>query len=150
MKKQTGLWLGAAVALCLFAGIPSYAAGGDIDVGGDLLFRVRASHAGLSVQERADKVYERLVTVIGDPLVRPEQIRVHKASPEYGLFMRDQLIFTIDRNSAQANHTTPYRLGQRWMKRLRSIVASWTPQGSGASPNASGQAATRTASSSAR
>jgi hypothetical protein len=125
LRKHVGFWLGATVALLLLTAAPSYANQQDITVGGDLLFRVRAPAGGFTIQERIDKVHERLVTVIGDPRVNPGDIVVKKASPDYAVFIRDRMIFTIDAETAKANSTTPYRLGQKWLKTLRLQVPQY-------------------------
>jgi len=109
----------------MFLGTPLYAAKGDITVGGDLLLRVRSSAGGFTVRERTDRIYERLMTVIGEPQVMPDEVIVKKASPDYAVFVRNRMIVTIDARTARANGTTPYKLGQVWLKSLRKQMPQY-------------------------
>ncbi|MCC6443591.1 MAG: hypothetical protein IT210_09085 [Armatimonadetes bacterium] len=125
MGKKMILALVVGGMMALLATGPLYAARGDVTVGGDLLFRVRVPSGGLTIQERVDRINERLVKVLGDPQVKPGDIKVHRASPDLGLFIRNQMIVTLDENNARANGTTRKALGQDWMRRMKRLAPQY-------------------------
>ncbi|MCC6446866.1 MAG: hypothetical protein IT210_25870 [Armatimonadetes bacterium] len=128
MRKQLIMWLGIAGAAGLFAGMPAKAADGDVSLGGEVILRIRFPSGGLTVQQRADKVTERLVNIIGDPTITAQDIYAKKVGLQYALFVRKQLIVTADLQAASANGTTSEKLAMNWLKTLKRVVPECVPR----------------------
>jgi len=128
MRKKAVLRLGAAGALGLLMAIPLFAGEGDVTLGGEVLLRIRYPRGGLTVQQQADKVTERLVNIIGDPTIKAEDIYMKKMGKEYSIFIRKQIIITTDERTAKANGMTSEKLAQRWLKIFKRVVPECVPR----------------------
>jgi hypothetical protein len=89
-----------------------------------LIMTIRAGAAGLSPEERADAVRKRLGPIITRPDLTAEDItiRQEKKYQDAGIYVRDRLLITVDRNLARANSTTPRVLAEQWAENLREAL----------------------------
>ncbi|HEV8338955.1 MAG TPA: hypothetical protein VGR25_04775 [bacterium] len=118
-----------AIALALVVGLahPAAAAMGDVVVGGMLILRVRAEAGGMSIEQRAVLVEQRITNALsrGRPSVETITIRTVNAQP--GIFVGDILIITVDANHARLNGTTQQALAEIWLRNLREALPKAFP-----------------------
>ncbi len=101
----------------------AYAADGDVDVGGEHILTVRFPAAGMTVKQRADAITDRLATILSDPNLRPSNIvAVPLGKNAAKIMVKNELLVTVDPQTAQFNHTTPLALAQGWVKHLRQVL----------------------------
>ena len=108
-----------AVSLCSAQQEPP----GIVTVGGELVLRVRFSAGGMTPQQRADAITQRLVRILQDPDIQPSDIVVKPiAGGEAAIYVKDALLVTVDKKHAQVNQTTPIKLAEMWAKHLREVI----------------------------
>ncbi|MCS6949642.1 MAG: hypothetical protein RMM06_03650 [Armatimonadota bacterium] len=96
---------------------------GEVTVGGELILRIRFSAGGMTPQQRADAITTRLRTILADPNIQPEDIVVKPAAGgEAAIYVKDNLLITVDRRHADFHKTTPLKLGEIWAKHLRKVI----------------------------
>lgn len=122
MKKT----LVVALALLLAAISLSFAQEepvGEVVVGGELILRIRFSAGGMTPQQRADAITVRLRTILQDPDIQPSDIVVKPiAGGEAAIYVKENLLVTVDKKHAALNKTTPLKLGEMWAKHLRQVI----------------------------
>lgn len=92
---------------------------------GYTLMRIRTGAGGMTAEQRAEAVKERLVPILSLENLRPEDITVRQERPKQdaGLYVRDQLLITVDRDLARANgNGDPGDLARAWAERLKDIL----------------------------
>ncbi len=95
----------------------------EVTVGGELILRIRFSAGGMTPQQRADAITMRLRTILQDPDIQPADVVVKPiAGGEAGIYVKDQLLITVDRRHAEFHKTTPLKLGEIWAKHLREVI----------------------------
>jgi hypothetical protein len=104
------------------------AAEGDVSLAGRVVLRIRYPAAGYTVSQRADSVQARLNQVLSMGEIAPADVRVAIQNKETAVFVRDQLIITVDWTTARANKTTPDKLGQTWADNLRQVLPEAMPK----------------------
>jgi len=96
---------------------------GLVDVGGEHVLTIYYPSGGYTVKQRADKVTERLVTILGDPHLRPDDIQaLPNGKSEAKIMVKNQLLYTVDMPTARRNSTTPIKLAQSYVTHLRSLL----------------------------
>ncbi|GIV18745.1 MAG: hypothetical protein KatS3mg023_0496 [Armatimonadota bacterium] len=122
MKKT----LVVALALLLAALSLSFAQEepvGEVVVGGEMILRIRFSAGGMTPQQRADAITVRLRTILQDPDIQPSDIVVKPiAGGEAAIYVKENLLVTVDKKHAALNKTTPLKLGEIWAKHLREVL----------------------------
>ena len=105
-------------------GLPARAADdGAVDVGGEHVLTVYYPAGGLSVKQRADKVTERLVTILGDPRIKPSDVQaIGQGKGEARIMVKTTLLYTVDTQTAKRNSTTPLKLAQSYVAHLRDLL----------------------------
>jgi hypothetical protein len=131
------------VALLLAPGWPAAASGeGDVSVGGEHILTVRFPASGMSIKQRADAITERLVTILSDPNLKPEDIvAVPLGKDEAKIMVKDKLLVTVDKQTARFNTTTPLALARSWTVHLRKVLpeVNVQPNPNDTSPPAGGK-----------
>ncbi|MEJ5251966.1 MAG: hypothetical protein HPY54_05780 [Chthonomonadetes bacterium] len=118
----------AVVALALLVGWVCMATAqteppGEVTVGGEIILRIRFSAGGMTPKQRADAITIRLRTILQDPDIQPSDIVVKPvAGGEAGIYVKDQLLVTVDKAHANFHKTTPMKLGEIWAKHLREVL----------------------------
>lgn len=111
--------LSAAFPLCLAQQEPP----GEVTVGGELILRIRFSAGGMTPRQRAEAITIRLRTILQDPNIAPSDVVVKPiAHGEAAIYIKDQLLVTVDKRHAEAQKTTPLKLGEIWAKHLRNVI----------------------------
>ena len=101
---------------------------GDVVVGGVLVLRIRAEAGGLTIQQRAAIVEQRIVNVLGKVRPTPEQIVVRIVNGQPAIFVGPAMIITVDANHARLNQTTQQALAEVWAGKLREALPKAMPQ----------------------
>lgn len=109
----------AALSLCFAQQEPP----GEVTVGGELILRIRFSAGGMTPQQRADAITVRLRTILQDPDIQPSDVVVKPvAGGEAAIYIKDNLLVTVDKRHAEFHKTTPLKLGEIWAKHLREVI----------------------------
>jgi hypothetical protein len=95
-----------------------------IDLGGQVVMRIRIGAGGYSPQQRADAVRARLAPILGFAGLKPADVSVRQTRPgqDAAIYVRNSLLITVDRSLAGANGTTPEGLARVWADRLRTVL----------------------------
>lgn len=120
----------AALVLALTATLaaPGAAAAGDVVVGGILVLRVRAEAGGMSIEQRAMIVEQRITNALskGRPAASAITIRLVNAQP--AIFVGEIMLITVDANHARINGTTQRALAEIWLRNLQEALPKAVPQ----------------------
>lgn len=118
----------------------------ELVIAGRAVMRLRATAGGLTPQERAYSLRQRLGPILTLPDLRAEDVEVRQERPGQtaSIYVRRRLLITVDRNLAQANNTSVAGLAAQWSRNLRATLpqvnvavrmsggTSWSaPQGTG-------------------
>lgn len=96
---------------------------GAVDVGGEHVLTIYFPSGGMSVKDRADKVTERLVTILGDPMLKPSDVQALPfGAKEARIMVKDKLLYTVDMQTAKRTNTTPMKLAQTYVTHLRDLL----------------------------
>ena len=123
-RKTAGLSGLLLAASLLSLGSPARAADdGEVAVGGEHVLTIYFPAGGLSVKERADKVTERLVSVLGNPDLKPENIRaVANGKTEAKIMVKDMLLYTVDAKTAKREGMPALKAAQHYVDQLRLVL----------------------------
>jgi hypothetical protein len=124
VRRAFALMSLTAMAGLTVNGLPARAADdGAVDVGGEHVLTVYYPAGGLSVKQRADKVTERLVTILGDPRIKPSDVQaLGQGKGEARIMVKNTLLYTVDMQTAKRNSTTPLKLAQSYVAHLRDLL----------------------------
>lgn len=119
-----------AITLALIAGLahPAAAAIGDVVVGGLLILRVRAEAGGMSIEQRAVIVEQRITNALSKARPTAEAIAIRIVNAQPAIFVGDIMIITVDANHARLNGTTQQALAEIWLRNLREALPKAVPQ----------------------
>jgi len=115
------------VLLALLAG-PAVAEVGDVVVGGVLVLRIRAEAGGMSVQQRAMIVEQRITNALSKARSTPQTIAVRMVGGQPAIFAGDIMLITVDANHARLNGTTQLSLAGVWARNLREALPKAVPK----------------------
>jgi len=111
----------AALAVSMIPG-PAAAAPGDVVVGERVVMRVRFPSAGLSVEQRAEAIQQRIFPFLGSAPFDPAQVRVQPHGQDFAVMIGSTLIATTDPRTAAANGMTPRQLADVWAANLARAI----------------------------
>lgn len=96
----------------------------EVVIGGRVVMRIRTGAGGLTPDERAEAVRVRLGPILTMPDLRPSDVRVRQAhrGRTASIYVRNRLLFTVDRNLARANRASPRTLAYQWARTLREVL----------------------------
>lgn len=121
--QRTLLVVATLVAITLALVAPVFAAHeGDVIVGQEVVLRIRFPAGGLSVQERADAVTQRINNLLGSQPFNPDDVKVAVRNKEYVVLIGDNVIITADKATAEFNKATPEQLANMWAANLRRVI----------------------------
>src|SRR5437879_5307576 len=118
--NKTWLALGVAALLPLVIGGPAsaqrrYTMAQRCGIANEDCFIMRASAAGMSPEQRLDRVNERLAYILGYENLRPGNIRVVDRGRESDILVGRSLLTTVTPQDARANGTRNVRgLARVW------------------------------------
>lgn len=95
-----------------------------IDLGGEVIMRIRVGAGGYTPEQRADAVRGRLAPILGFSGLKASDVTVRQSRPGQtaGIYVRNSLLITVDRNLAAANGDTPEGLARVWAEKLRVVL----------------------------
>ena len=96
----------------------------ELVIAGRAVMRLRATAGGLTPQERAFSLRQRLGPILTLPDLRAEDVEVRQERPGQtaSIYVRQRLLITVDRNLAQANNTSVGGLAAQWSRNLRATL----------------------------
>ncbi len=108
----------------LISGMPSpaTAAPGDVTVGERVVLRVRYPSAGMSVEQRAEAIQQRIFPFLGAVEFDPGMVRVEPRGKDYAVMIGPSLIVTTDPRTAAANGVTPRQLADMWAANIARAI----------------------------
>lgn len=108
----------------LFASLPSMAQQtGDVAVGGDYLFKIRAAAQGKSPQERADDVTDRLAVILGDDTLTSRDVSiVSDKSDTLKIMVKQYLLITVTPQDGKPNQKTAREQAEIWAEAARRLL----------------------------
>lgn len=118
----------ALLAGALLTGVSLPAAGQEsapeVVIGGQVVMRIRTGAGGLTPEERANSVRQRLgpILTMTDLTMQDVAVRQRRRGQTAAIYVRNRLLITVDRNLAQANDTTPGALARTWAANLREVL----------------------------
>lgn len=123
-KRMTCLTPLALVVSCLLGAAPAALADeGDIAVGGEFLFRIRAAASGQSVKQRADTVTERLVDILADQTLTTSDVHlVPQKDKTVRMMVKERLLVTVTPDDGKPNQKTAVQQAQIWASRVRIVL----------------------------
>ena len=96
---------------------------GEVAVGGKTILTIRVPSEGMSVRDRAEAVSNRLVTILADPELKPSDIvAVPLGRSAAKIMVKNQLLVTVDSQTARINQAKPLALAQIWVDHLRRVL----------------------------
>lgn len=123
----------AAFALAgagLTLGLPAFAQDeapnpkdGEVAVGGKTILTIRVPSEGMTIKERAEAVSNRLVTILNDADLKPSDIVALPLGRNAAKIMvKNQLLVTVDTQTARINQARPLALANIWVDHLRRVL----------------------------
>jgi len=95
-------------------------------VGGTELMRVRVASGGYTPAQRARQIQERVNTLLGKGVIRPDDVTVAPRRGEAVVLVKGQLLLTADNATARFNQMTPRQLADHWAARMRAVLPTLT------------------------
>lgn len=102
--------------------VPAFAEKGDLLIDSQVVMRIRFPAAGMSIQERVDRITDRVNLLLGSDEFYPEKLAIQKIGNDVVIVYTDKLIVTVDLKTARANKTTSQRQATQWRDNLRRVV----------------------------
>ncbi len=108
----------------LFGNLPALAQqSGDVAVGGDYLFKIRAAAQGKSPQQRADDVTDRLAEILGDDTLTSADVRiVSDASATVKIMVKQYLLITVTPQDGKPNQKSAREQAEIWAQAARRLL----------------------------
>ncbi|BDI28686.1 hypothetical protein CCAX7_007370 [Capsulimonas corticalis] len=117
-------------ALGVFAALGSASAqpasSSAVFVGGTPVMRVRVAAGGMTPEQRADQIQQRVNLALGHGPIAASDITVEPSGNEAVVNVKGQLLLTADWATARYNQSTPMELAQTWADNMRGILPSLT------------------------
>lgn len=95
---------------------------GEVILGNSVVFRFRTPSGGLSPEQRAGKVQERLIDVLGINDLTPNDVKVRGLKEGPTIYVRDVKIVTIDPETAKASGGTREEVARQWARNLMYML----------------------------
>jgi hypothetical protein len=103
--------------------LPARAEDGIVAVGGEFLMRIRAGSTGMTAEQRAQAVTDRLTVILGDALIRPADVRPVTADKKtVKILVKNRLLVTVTPEDGKANGLSAMQQANVWVKQLRSVL----------------------------
>jgi hypothetical protein len=124
MKAVYVLALGMTVGILLAPPARAQMEDTAIDLGGEVVMRIRVGAGGYSAEQRADAVRGRLTPILGFAGLKASDVTVRQSRPgqDAAIYVRGSLLITVDRSLAGANGTSPEGLARTWADKLRDVL----------------------------
>lgn len=96
----------------------------ELVIEGHVVMRLRAQAGGMTSEERAYNLRQRLGPILSLPNLSSADVVVRQERPGQtaSIYVRDRLLITVDRNLAKANQTSIEGLAIQWASNLRQAL----------------------------
>jgi hypothetical protein len=95
-------------------------------VGGTLFLTLRAAWGGLSPEQRASEIQDRINEALSMGPIHPSDITVGKLDGDYVVLLKGRRLFTADYDTAKMENVAPQVLANEWAKSLQTTLPSLT------------------------
>ncbi len=96
---------------------------GQVAVGGVEVLTIRFPAGKMTIKQRADAVTDRLTNILSDPHLKAADIvAVALGKTAAKIMVKDQLLITVDQQTAKANQSKPIDLAWSWVAHLRKVL----------------------------
>lgn len=112
----------AAIGLPLIGTAAWAVAPGDIELGGETVMRLRVGAGSLSVGQRGDIVQLRLNRILEYQNITSADVTVRPTKFGPAIYVRQTLLLTVDKATADAAKTAQIDLAQIWARRLGRVL----------------------------
>jgi hypothetical protein len=102
-------------------------------VGGILFLTVRDSWGGLTPEQRALEVQERINHALSIGPIHPSDISVAKVDGDWIVQLRGKRLFTADYDTAKLDQVAPQALAEKWSDFLKETLPGLTAPTNGTS-----------------
>ncbi len=107
----------------LFAPTGANAVQGEVAIGGESLFIIRATVHGETPDQRADTVTERLPVILGDPNLKASDIKIIQTrGDEYKIMVKERLLVTVSREDGKINGISARKQAEIWAGSARKVL----------------------------
>jgi preprotein translocase subunit SecG len=121
----------AAVPTASFAQASSIPSTRQVIVGGTLFLTVRTSWGGLTPEQRAAQVQERINHALSIGPIHASDIGVAKVDGDWIVLLQGKRLFTADYAAAKMDQVRPELLAQQWASFLKTTLPGLTKPTSG-------------------
>ena len=126
----------AAVPTLSFAQSSTVLSSRQVLVGGTLFLTVRTAWGGLTPEQRAAQVQERINHALSIGPVHASDITVAKVDGDWIVLLQGKRLYTADYDTAKLDQTPPAELAEKWASFLKATLPGMTAPTNGA-PGAS-------------
>lgn len=121
---RISLWFAAlSLSGLLLTSQSAVAQDGTVAIGGQFLFRIRASAEGKTAEQRADDVTDRLPEILGDSQLSPSDITLVPAKGKtYQILVKRRLLITVTPEDGKANQRTALQQATAWAEQARRAL----------------------------
>jgi len=116
-----------ALSLTAVLAAPAAAALGDVVAGGMLILRIRAEAGGMSIEQRAMIVEQRITNALSKLRPTAQAITIRTVNAQPAIFVGDIMIITVDANHARLNGSTQQALAEVWLRNLQVALPKAVP-----------------------
>jgi hypothetical protein len=95
-------------------------------VGGTPIIRIRVASGGMTPEERASAIQDRVNEILGEGPIMVSDVTVGPVGNEDAVYVKGKLILTADMETAKFNHSTPLALANTWADNLRGVLPGLT------------------------
>ena len=129
-KRARNLGIGASILLVTLGATLTARAqqdndptAGQVAVGGKTVLTIRLPSEGMTIKQRAEAVQNRLITILADPDLKAADINaVALGRTAAKIMVKNQLLVTVDAQTARLNQAKPLALAQIWVEHLRRVL----------------------------
>jgi hypothetical protein len=95
-------------------------------VGGTLFLTVRAAWGGLTPEQRAAAVQDRINAALSEGPLHPSDISVAKVDGDWIVLLKGKRLYTADYDTAKLDNTAPQDLANSWADFLKKTLPELT------------------------
>ena len=127
--------IAASVIVAMIAAAPTVALAQDAStipstrqvlVGGTLFLTVRAAWGGLTAEQRAAQVQERINHALSIGPIHASDITIAKVDGDWIVLLQGKRLYTADYDTAKVDGTAPQALAEQWAAFLKATLPGLT------------------------
>jgi len=97
-----------------------------VSLGGEELFRIREGWGGMTTDQRADAIQDRLNQAQSSGTIVASDISIGKLDEEWCVLLRGRRLFTVSPLDAEVNSSTAHDLAQAWAAQIQRVLPPLT------------------------